>query len=54
MGVFIGGRLVNKIAKTQNYEVNAVDTKDFSEWFQINRVSKNIMLNLTTQKNCVK
>jgi GDP-D-mannose 3',5'-epimerase len=52
-GGFIGGWLVDKLAKTEIYEVVAVDIKDFSEWLQINHLSKNIVLDLTIQKNCV-
>ncbi len=50
-GGFIGGHITNKLLK-QGHDVTCVDIKQFNNWFQINKNSKNISLDLRDLDNC--
>ena len=50
-GGFIGGHLVKEL-QNRNYEVRAVDIKNFDDWYQLSNSAENHVLDMSVKENC--
>jgi nucleoside-diphosphate-sugar epimerase len=51
-GGFIGGSLVAELRRQGYDRIRAVDVKPFDEWYQLDRDSDNLVLDLNLKENC--
>ena len=50
-GGFIGGHLVKEL-QNRNYDVRAVDIKNFDDWYQLSNSAENHVLDMSVKENC--